>query len=123
MSAIFNEMRLTWKGKEYRVKPTMALLNKIEQEVSLSRLAARITTGDAPFSHLALVISHFLRSAGAAQASPEAVYQVIMSAEQEAVAQMAGAVMLAVFPSTGKVQAPAQPSEQQQQTEGDLPPS
>jgi len=106
MAAIFRELVLTWHGTEYRVKPTMALLNRIEQDISLSRLAQRLSSGDAPLSHLSTVIAHFLK-AGGAKVTPEDVYAAIMSDGGESVVRdMASAVMLAVFPQTGKGEAP-----------------
>lgn len=105
MTAIFREMVLTWHGTEYRVKPTMALLNRIEQEVSLSRLASRISTGDVPLTHLASVIAHFLRAAGA-RATSEDVYLAIMSGDENTVSSMTSAVMLAVFPQSKNSEAP-----------------
>jgi hypothetical protein len=106
MSAVFRELILNWKGSEYRVKPTMAILNRIEQDVSLSVLAFKISTGNPPLSQLATVIGHFLNAAGARDVTAEDVYVEIMSGNKKVVGDMTAAVMLAVFPQTGKAEAP-----------------
>jgi hypothetical protein len=101
MASVFNEVVLGWGGKEYRVTPDMRLLNRIENDVSLSRLAYRMGQGDVPVSQLAMVVATMLRHAGA-DASDEAVYQEIMTGDADAVQQMAGSVMQAVFPTPKK---------------------
>jgi hypothetical protein len=106
MSAVFRELELSWGGQTYRVKPTMGLLNRIEQDVSLSSVAYRIGQGQPPVSQLALIISAFLAEAGC-KASPEDVYAELMLGDAEQFRAMAEAVLLATFPQRGKVEAPA----------------
>lgn len=107
MSAVFRELILNWKGGEYRVKPTMSILNRIENDIpSLSVLAYRIANGQPPLSQLATVISHFLIAAGAKDATSESVYVEIMNGDKKIVGDMAAALMIAVFPQTGKAEAP-----------------
>lgn len=108
MAAVFREVTLGWGGEQYNITPTMAVLNRIEQDVSLSRLAHRLATGDPPLSQLATVISVMLREAGA-KVTDEEVYQELMLGEASAVQDMAGAVMMAVFPQPlGKDAAPVE---------------
>jgi hypothetical protein len=106
MSAVFRELVLNWKGSEYRVKPTMAILNRVEQDVSLSMLAFKITSGNPPLSQLATVIGHFLNAAGAKDVTAEDVYVEIMNGNKKIVGDMAAALMIAVFPQAGKAEAP-----------------
>jgi len=106
MAAVFQEVTLGWGGEEYSITPTMRLLNKIEQDISLSQLAHRMYQGDVPMSHLASVIAIFLQSAGA-KATDEEVYQELMTGDPEAVQEMAGAIMMAVFPQPKKSAAPS----------------
>ncbi len=101
MAAVFQEVKLGWGGKEYAVTPDMRLLNKIEQDISLSRLAYRMSTGDVPMSQLASVIAIMLQ-AGGAKVSDAEVYQELMTGSTEAVQEMAGTVIQAVFPSPKK---------------------
>lgn len=108
MAAIFQEIQLGWGGEQYSITPTMKLLNKIEQDVSLARLAHRMSVGDVPMSQLACVIGTLLRAAGA-NASDEEVYSEMMTGEPGAIQDMASTVMLAVFPQPKKSEAPPKP--------------
>jgi hypothetical protein len=106
MSAVFRELVLHWKGTEYRVKPTMAILNRIEQEpFSLSVFAYKMATNNPPLTQLATIIAHFLNAAGAKDVTSEEVYVEIMNGDKRIVGDMAGAVMLAIFPQVGKAEA------------------
>lgn len=111
MTAIFQEVTLTWNGEEYSVTPDMRLLNKIEQDISLSELAYRMSTGKVPMSQLAVVIGTMLRKGGA-KATDEEVYQELMTGDPGAVQDMAGNVMQAVFPQPKKSEA-AKPTKKQ----------
>jgi single-stranded DNA-specific DHH superfamily exonuclease len=102
MSAIFRTVELAWDGKTYEVKPTMALLNKIEQRVSLLSLARSMATEAPPVSHMAFVIGEFLRAAGARVDDAE-VYQELMTTEDGAAAMaMYNAIFAATFPTPKK---------------------
>lgn len=101
MASVFQEITLGWGGKEYRITPNMRLLNSIEQDISLSRLAHRMGEGDTPISQLAVVVGTMLRHAGA-DVSDEAVYQEIMTGDKRAIKDMASSVMLAAFPAPKK---------------------
>ena len=107
MAAIFRKVILEYQGKEYTITPTMRLINDIEQDISLSRLAQRLATGDPPLSHVATVVACLLRGAGA-KCTDEEVYQELMTGDVQAVRAMAGAVIEAVFPESKKADAPAQ---------------
>lgn len=104
MAAVFNEVHLTWNGKEYSITPDMRLLNKIEQDISLSELAYRMSMGKVPMSQLAVVIGVMLRKGGA-NASDEEVYQELMTGDAVGVQDMAATVMEAVFPQPKKSEA------------------
>ena len=101
MAAIFRIINLTWDGKTYEVKPTMALLNRIEQSVSLAALVRGFSTGNVQLSHLAVVFGEFLR-AGGARVSDDEVYRELMTGEPETLAAMRDAVFAAVFPEPKK---------------------
>jgi hypothetical protein len=104
MAAVFRELELTWAGETYRVKPTMGLLNKIEQDISLSSVAYRIANGNPPLSQLATIIAAFLQQGGA-KVSAEEVYAEIMNGEAGTIRELAEAVLLATFPQQGKLEA------------------
>lgn len=79
MAAIYQEIELTWKGETYTVTPTYGLIQRIEQKYSIAGISARIANGEPPISHIAAIISTLLTAAGARDATPEEVYQVIMT--------------------------------------------
>lgn len=99
MAAVYPEIRLTWRGRAYLVKVTMALLNRLEQNFSLARLAHRISTGDTPLSHLAVMVGEMLRSEGA-DVTDDEVLAELLTGDTEAVQQMAVAIITAAFPVT-----------------------
>lgn len=105
MSSIFREVVMQWDGKEYRLKPTMALLNRIEQDVSISMVAYKITNGNPPLSQMATIAAHFLQAAGA-KVTAEDVYLDIMNGDQASVSSLAESILLAAFPQVGKAEAP-----------------
>lgn len=99
MAAVYPELQLSWQGKDYRIKPTMALLNRLEQHFSLARLAHRIVTGDTPLSHMAVMVGEMLRFAGA-QVTDDEVLEQLLTGDQDAVHEMALALITAAFPMT-----------------------
>lgn len=101
MTAVFEEVTLDWGGEVYRITPDMRLLNKIEQDISLSRLAYRMSQGDVPMSQLATVIGTMLRHGGA-KVKDDEVYQELMTGDESAIQTMAASVMQAVFPQPKK---------------------
>ena len=101
MAGVFETVHITWQGTEFDIVPDMETLNRIENQLSLSRLAHRLATGDAPLSHLATVMGILLRDAGA-DAPDDEVYQELMTGDVKAVQDMAGLVMQAVFPQPKK---------------------
>jgi len=98
MSAIFQDVVLGWGGREYRITPTMRLLNTVEQRVSLSALAHSLAIGQPRLTHLATAVALFLQAAGV-DVSEEAVYQEIMHGGQEQIQAIASAIVVAAFPA------------------------
>lgn len=74
MASIFQEIEIEWDGETYTVTPTMRLINKIENEVSLAKLAYRAQSGDVPMSHVATVFAHLLKAGGCEDISSEKVW-------------------------------------------------
>lgn len=98
MSAVFHDVTLGWQGKEYTVKPSMQLLNRIEQRVSLSDLAGSLASGAPKLSHVATAVSVMLQHAGVS-VTDEDVYLELMHGDQSAITGMAQAVLVAAFPA------------------------
>lgn len=90
MAAIFEEVAISYDGKDYTVKPTFELINKIEQSrvsgglgISLAGLTARASRGDVPVSEVARILAYMLRSVGA-PATDEDMYVQIMTSDHAA---------------------------------------
>lgn len=104
MAAIFNEVVISYEGKEYSVKPTFDIINRIEMPatagglgISLSGLAARAANGDVAVSEVSKVVALLLNVSGA-KVSPEDVYVAIMTAEDPR--QYIDVISKAIFPVT-----------------------
>lgn len=97
--AIFRDVTITWRGKDYTVTPSMRLMRLIEMgDISLSDIAVRTSQGRPPISHLAFVISKMLQSVGA-EISEEEVYSEILRGDQSQVQNMIGVVLMAFSPA------------------------
>jgi len=98
MAAVFNEVQIGWKGQVYQIKPTMALLNRVEQSVSLTDLARSLTEGAPKLSHVATAVTVFLQNAGAVVTAEE-VYQELIHGDKSSIVGMAQAIVIAAFPA------------------------
>ena len=97
--AIFRDVTITWRGREYTVTPTMRLMRSIEMgDISLSDIAVRTSQGRPPISHLAFVVSKMLQSVGA-EINEEAVYSEILRGDHTQVQNMIGVVLMAFSPA------------------------
>jgi len=97
--AIFRDVTITWRDKDYTVTPSMRLMRSIEiGDISLSDIAVRTSQGRPPISHLAFVISKMLQSVGA-EISEEEVYSEILRGDQSQVQNMIGVVLMAFSPA------------------------
>jgi hypothetical protein len=107
MSAVFKDVEMEWDGKTYKVKPTMLLLNQIEQRVSLAGLVRGLSSEAPPLSHLAFVVGSFLR-AGGARVEDDEVYRELMTGDVASLLGMRDAILAAIFPEPKKKESPAQ---------------
>ena len=104
MSAIFEEVTICWgtddEGNpvEYKVQPTYRMVQAIEQKVSIAGLSDRVMRGDPPMSHIADVIAHMLRSAGAKVDSEEVYAEMMNSDDADAITDLAMVVITAFVP-------------------------
>ena len=105
MSAVFQNVTIGWGGQEYTIKPTMRLINDIEQSISLAVTAQRMASGQPPLSHIAIIAGKMLRAAGA-KVTDEEVYAEIATGDPEAITGMVNAIFAAAFPMPGKPEAP-----------------
>jgi len=101
MSAVVRDVELAWDGKAYTVKPTMLILNKIEQRVSLAGLVRGLSTDAPPLSHLAFVVGEFLRAAGA-RVEDDEIYRELMTGDVQSLLAMRDSILAAIFPEPKK---------------------
>jgi len=97
MSAIFEEITLSWEDKEVVVQPTFRMVQSIESKgISIFATYESIRLNEPRVTHVAEIVSSLLISGGARSATPEKVYQRICRAPQEEWTAIAAAI-LAVF--------------------------
>jgi len=101
MSAVFRDVELAWDGKAYTVKPTMLILNKIEQRVSLAGLVRGLSSDSPPLSNLAFVVGEFLRAAGA-RVEDDEIYRELMTGDVQSLLAMRDSILAAIFPEPKK---------------------
>lgn len=100
--AVFREMSIAWKGKEYTFTPSMRLMRSIEMgDISFTDIAVRTSQGRPPISHIAFVLSKMLQSAGA-NVTDEQVYEELVTGDQASITDLIGAVLSAFSPSESK---------------------
>lgn len=113
--AVFRDLIITWKGKDYRLSPSMKLMRAIEMgDVSLTDIAVRTSQGRPPISHIAFVLARMLQAAGASVTEDDA-YEELVTGSQEDVTALISVVLQAFSPGDANAknhaaQAEAQPS-------------
>lgn len=115
--AVFRDLEISWRGRDYTITPTMRLMRQIEMgDISLTDIAVRTSQGRPPISHIAYVLTKLLNSAGAAVAEDE-VYEELINGDQEAVGELMMVVLTAFTPGERdqKVEAPAAPQSSETQ--------
>lgn len=98
MASIFKPITITWGGEEHTIKPTYAMIQKIEgQGVSIAGIVNRSQKGETPFSQVALVLSVLLQSAGV-KVTAEQVYLELFRGSQAQLSEIVLIVSTAFFP-------------------------
>lgn len=95
--SIFKELTISWNDTEYKLQPSMRLLNRIEERVSLAVISARIASGQPPLSMLATAYAVMLESAGC-KVTEEQVYEALFSLDASGISAMSFAVMTLANP-------------------------
>ncbi len=104
--AVFREMTIAWKGKEYTFTPSMRLMRSIEMgDISFTDIAVRTSQGRPPISHIAFVLAKMLQSAGA-KVTDEDVYEELVTGDQESITALISLVLTAFSPSDPKPKNP-----------------
>lgn len=96
--AVFRELTITWKGKDYTVVPSMKLMRAIEMgDISLTDIAVRTSQGRPPLSHIAFVLWKMLLAAGAT-ATEDEVYGELVTGDQESITGLISVTLTAFAP-------------------------
>lgn len=97
--AVFRELTIKWKGKDYTFVPSMRLMRSIEMgDISFTDIAVRTSQGRPPISHISFVLAKMLASAGC-KVTDEDVYQELISGSQEEVTNLISFVLMAFSPA------------------------
>ena len=103
MAPIYKKITLEWNGTEYNVTPTYAMIQEIEQTISLGHLLNRVIQERAPASQLADLLSAVLRAAGCKDkdASAEAINAEMYNPDNYMRLQVTSTgILLALLPET-----------------------
>lgn len=112
--SVFREVKMTYDGEEYWLTPSNRLLRRIEAEMapsSLTDMIARIGHGKPPVSEVALVVTEFLKAAGAQKVDEDQMYSDLMGDLMDGgqvFSSMCEAIVTAISPADdgGKKSAP-----------------
>lgn len=109
MTAIWKDIQIEWAGETYTVKPTMDLLNKLEQGegMSLASMLTRLSKHDLPSSVACEMIARVLRYAGA-EVKAEDVYMATTGGVDVTAINLAATILNALLPTP---EAQADPKE------------
>lgn len=108
MAAVYHEIELEWGGETYRVTPTYATIQRIEQRISITSVISRIAKGEPPVSQIADIVQELLRQAGCKSANAEEIYADMMTDPKgKAFQRNAMLVMTAFVPQAETGNAPA----------------
>lgn len=111
--AVFRELTINWKGKDYTFAPSMKLMRSIEMgDISFTDIAVRTSQGRPPISHIAFVLAKMLASSGC-KVTDEEVYAELISGSQENVTNLISTVLMAFSPAETNTKNSAAQAESQ----------
>jgi len=97
--AVFRELTINWKGKDYALIASMKLMRSIEMgDISFTDIAVRTSQGRPPISHIAFVLAKMLTAAGC-RVTDEEVYAELIGGSQENVTNLISTVLMAFSPA------------------------
>ena len=97
--AVFRELTINWKGKDYKFVPSMKLMRSIEMaDISFTDIAVRTSQGRPPISHISFVLAKMLAAAGC-KVQDEEVYGELIGGRQDQVTNLISLVLMAFSPS------------------------
>lgn len=97
--AVFRELTINWKGKDFKFVPSMKLMRSIEMaDISFTDIAVRTSQGRPPISHISFVLAKMLGAAGC-KVQDEEVYGELIGGKQDQVTSLITLVLMAFSPS------------------------
>ena len=127
MAPVYQEISVTWNGETYKVKSDYALIQRVEQEISLAALFNRVLSKRPPLSQLADLLAAVLRAAGCEDetATGENINSALYNAspeERDHLTTAASAILMELLPvraPRGNAEAPAEGASQSQKSTGE----
>lgn len=96
--AVFREIKIVWRGKDYFVTPSMRLMRSIETEdISLTAIAVNTSKQLPQISKISYVLYRMMIAAGIAVTEDE-VYEELINGDQAAVGQLINLTLKAFTP-------------------------
>lgn len=75
MAPIYQEVVLSWKGKDYTIHPDFRMVQDIEAlGISISGVIGGMSRGEPQISQVSTIVSFMLNSGGAKNCTPKLVY-------------------------------------------------
>jgi len=102
--AINKRVDLTWGGKTYPILITMSIIERLEENLNLAKMAQDCATGNIKFSQAARLVSTLLNEAGATVTTEEVFSGMFDGGEVSGadVVLMVSSILGAVFPAPKK---------------------
>ena len=102
--SINKTIKLGWDGVEYSLKITMAVIDKIDDDVNLVKLVAEYEKGDARISKIARLLATLLNEAGATVTVEQVFHALFGSGEidRNQIKLMMTGIFSAIFPQPKK---------------------
>jgi len=102
--AINKTITIGYGGKDYKLKMTMEVIDRLEEKLNLIQMANRLSKGDIRFSHAAKLVAAVLTEAGC-EVTQEQVYSDMFGGQDidpSIVMNVIANVLAAIFPEPRK---------------------
>lgn len=102
--AINTELKLKWRGDDYKLKVTMEVIDRVEDQINVMRLVQQVSDGDFRMAKIAKLLSVILVEAGC-DTDQEDVYLGMTGGGDVSVADvmpMLGTIWEAFYPNSKK---------------------
>lgn len=108
--AVFREVSVEWDGEEHTFTPSNRLLRRIEREVPIWPLLAKVQGGELPIGDVSFVVAEVLKEVGV-DTDEDVISGEIHSGDPQEMLKYAFAVVSALLPSEVDEKKPAAPAK------------